>query len=103
GAEDRDPGALERICEVERGLPAELHDDPEEAAARGFDPDDLGHVLGGQRLEIEPVGGVVIGRDSLRVAVDHDRLDARLGEAVGGMEDRKSTRLNSSHVATSYA
>ena len=41
-----------------------------------LDAHDLEHVLGGQRLEIEPVGGVVIGRDGLRVAVDHDRLDA---------------------------
>src|SRR2546429_4429519 len=32
-----DPGTLERLCEVERGLPAELHDHPEEAAARGLD------------------------------------------------------------------
>ena len=34
----------------------------------------------GERLEIEPIGGVVIGRDGLRVAVDHDRLVARVAE-----------------------
>ena len=28
--------------------------------------DDLEHVLDGQRLEVEPVGGVVVGRDGLR-------------------------------------
>ena len=42
-----------------------------------FDPQDLEHVLARQRLEIEPVGSVVIGRDSFGVAVDHDRLERR--------------------------
>ena len=59
---------------------------PSTRAAALLDPHDLDHVLGGQRLEIEPVGGVVIGRDGLGVAVDHDRLDAGLAQAVGGMD-----------------
>ena len=59
---------------------------PSNAPRELLDPHDLDHVLGGQRLEIEPVGGVVIGRDGLRVAVDHDRLDAGLAQAVGGMD-----------------
>jgi hypothetical protein len=33
--------------------------------ARTFRLDDLEHVLGGERLEIKPVGGVVVGRDRL--------------------------------------
>ena len=66
GAEDRDLGPLQRRREFQRGLPAELHDDAEKRAAALLDPDDLDHVLGRQRLEIEPVGGVVIGRDGLR-------------------------------------
>ena len=37
--------------------------------------DDLEHVLERQRLEVEPVAGVVVGRDRLGVAVDHDRLE----------------------------
>src|SRR3546814_13463648 len=45
----------------------------------------LDHVLGGQRLEIQPVRGVVVGRHGLRVAVDHDGLEAGLRERVGGM------------------
>ena len=59
---------------------------PSTRAAALLDAHDLDHILGGQRLEIEPVGGVVIGRDGLRVAVDHDRLDAGLAQAVGGMD-----------------
>ena len=35
------------------------------------------HVLERQRLEEQPVGGVVVGRHRLRVAVDHDGLEAR--------------------------
>ena len=72
---------FERRGELERRLPAELHDDAEQLAVALLDPHDLDHVLGGQRLEIEPVGGVVVGRDGLRVAVDHDRLDAGLAQA----------------------
>ena len=47
--------------------------------------DDLQHVLGGERLEIEPVGGVVVGRHRLRIAVDHDGLVAGLLQREGGV------------------
>src|SRR3546814_3559311 len=43
-------------------------------------------VLGGQRLEIEAVGGVVVGRDRLRVAVDHDGLVAGVAQGHGRMD-----------------
>ena len=43
--------------------------------------DDLEHVLERERLEVQPVGGVVVGRHRLRVAVDHDGLEARLRAA----------------------
>ena len=43
---------------------------------------DLEHVLERQRLEVEPVGGVVVGGDGLGVAVDHDRLEARAALAL---------------------
>ena len=51
-----------------------------------LDAQDLEHVLGGQRLEIEPVGGVVVGAHRLRVAVDHDRLVARFGQREAGVD-----------------
>ncbi len=47
--------------------------------------DDLEHVLGGQRLEIQPVGGVVVGRHRLRIAVDHDGLEAGVVQREAGM------------------
>src|SRR5437660_9818247 len=50
--------------------------------------------------------GRVHGHD-VRVALDHDDLvaprDLPLGEVEPEQQDRKSTRLNSSHVAISYA
>ena len=73
------PAALERHRELQRRLAAELDDHPE----RPLLLDDVEDVLEGQGLEVEPVGRVVVGRDRLRVAVDHDRLDARLAEREG--------------------
>ena len=52
---------------------------------RALGVDDLEHVLGGERLEIEPVGGVVVGRHRLRIAVDHDGLVADSLQREGGM------------------
>src|SRR6202012_1532446 len=37
--------------------------------------DQRDHVFGGQRLEIQPIGCVIVGADGLRVAVDHDGLE----------------------------
>ena len=50
---------------------------PTQLARRLLGAQDLQHVLGRQRLEIEPVRGVVVGRHGLRIAVDHDRFDSR--------------------------
>ena len=74
---------LERVGELQRRLAAELDDDAEQLAVRALDSDQLQHVLGRQRLEVEAVGGVVVGRDGLGVAVDHDRLHADLVEGEG--------------------
>ena len=82
GPEDGDVRRLERGGELERRLAAELHDDPQELSRRLLGAHDLDHVLGRKRLEIEAVGGVVVGRDGLGVAVDHDGLVPRLLEAV---------------------
>ena len=44
------------------------------------------HVLERQRLEIEPVGNVVVGRDRLGIAVDHDGLEAVILQREAGMD-----------------
>ena len=69
--------------ELERGLAAKLDDDADERATRPLRVHQLEHVLHRQRLEIQSVGGVVVGRHRLGVAVDHDGLVAGLAQRVG--------------------
>ena len=76
------PGLGQPARQVERRLPAELHDH----ALRLLGLDDVQHVLERQRLEVQPVGGVVVGADRLRVAVDHDRLVAQVAQREAGMD-----------------
>ena len=47
--------------------------------------DDREHVLEGQRLEVEAIDGVVVGRDGLRVAVDHHRLEPVVAQRERGV------------------
>ena len=47
---------------------------------------DVEDVLQRERLEVQPVGGVVVRRDRLGVAVDHDGLHAQLAEREGGVD-----------------
>ena len=72
---------LERRGELQRRLAAE----GDHHAVGLLDIDDVHDVLEGQRLEIELVGRVVVGRDGFGVAVDHDRLIARVVQRVAGM------------------
>ncbi len=85
GAEDRHVRLFQMLGELERRLPAELHDDAVQRAVGALGVDDLQHVLRRQRLEIEPVRGVVVGRHRFRIAVDHDGLVARLLQREGGV------------------
>ena len=84
GAHDRHSGVGEPLRQPERCLPAELHDDPDDSRAAvrrlRFGAIDLQDVLERQRLEIQPVGGVVVGGHRLGVAVDHHGLKARLAQ-----------------------
>ena len=74
GADDRHAEPLQRQRKIQRRLAAELHDH----AVGLFGVDDVQHFFERERLEVEAVAGVVVGRDGLRIAVDHDRLDAEL-------------------------
>ena len=74
GADDGHARGLQRQRQRQRSLPAELHDH----AVGLFGVADVQHFFERQRLEVQTVAGVVIGRDGLRIAVDHDRLDAEL-------------------------
>ena len=74
-AENPDAGVLQRERQLERRLAAELHEARHVAAGGPLGLDHRHHVLERERLEVQPVGGVVVGRHRLRVAVDHDRLE----------------------------
>ena len=76
-AEDREARGLDRPRELERRLAAELDHDAVGLLALA----DREHRLRVERLEVEAVGRVVVGRDGLGVAVDHHRLVAEL--AIG--------------------
>ncbi len=72
-------GVVQRAGEVDRGLAAELHDDRRHlattlGAVAGLVFEDVAHRLLVERLEVEAVAGVEVGRDRLRVGVRHDRL-----------------------------
>ena len=43
-------------------------------------------VLAGERLEVQAVGRVVVGRHGLRVAVDHHRLEAGVAQGEAGVD-----------------
>jgi hypothetical protein len=64
------PAAPAPQRQLQRRLAAVLHDH----ALGLFLVDDLQHVFQRQRLEVQAVGGVVVGGHGLRVAVDHDGL-----------------------------
>ncbi len=76
GAEDAVAGILDPLRESERRLAAELADDAEDLAGLRLGVEHLEHVLERQRLEVEAIARVVVGRDGLGVAVDHDGLVA---------------------------
>ena len=78
-ADDRRARLLQRARQFQRGLAAELHDD----AFRLFLREDFQHVLESQGLEVQPVRGVIVGRDRLRVAIDHDGLEPVLAQLQG--------------------
>src|SRR5437879_2844967 len=64
------------LCEIDGRLAAELDDD-----ALGLLPvQDVQHVFGRQRLEVEAVGDIEVGGDGLGVVVDDDGGVARFTE-----------------------
>ena len=80
-ADDGNAVLREIARELQRRLAAVLDDDAE----RLLDVDDLEHVLQRERLEVQAIGRVVVGRHRLRIAVDHDRLVAVLAQRHRGV------------------
>ena len=72
GAHNVHAALLEHARQLKRSLAAERHHD----AVGSLNIDDIHDVLVGERLKVQAVGRVVVGRDGLGVAVDHDGLEA---------------------------
>ena len=70
GTDDRYAGFFQGTGQFQRSLAAVVHDH----AFRLLDAANFQHVFQGQRLEVQAVGGVIVGGDGFRVAVDHDGL-----------------------------
>ena len=89
GADDRNAFVGEPLRQPQRSLAAELHDDTHHSrAARAGEllgVEYLQDVLERQRLEVEPVGGVVVGGHRLRIAIDHHRLETDLRQGRCGV------------------
>ena len=71
-ANNRHAVALQFQRQIQRRLPAKLHDH----ALRLLALHDRQHVFQRQRLEVQPVRRVVVGRHRLRIAIHHDRFVA---------------------------
>jgi hypothetical protein len=78
-AQDGHPIALQRHGQTQRRLTSELDDH----ALGLLRLHDLEHVFQGEWLEVEAIAGVVVRRDGFGIAVDHDRLEARLAQRKG--------------------
>src|SRR3712207_7869236 len=77
------------------------------SAAAGHQLAQVGELLAGRLVEHAPVLVEPAAADALGLLLadgdDHGADGARADEVVGGVGDRKSTRLNSSHANISYA
>src|SRR5690606_42026106 len=58
-------------------------------------------------IEIRPAAKITIDSTAAKIGLSMKKREKSIGEVLGmagaGMQDRKSTRLNSSHVKISYA
>ena len=78
GAHNVHAALLEHARQLKRSLAAERHHD----AVGALDIDNVHDVLVGERLKVQTVGRVIVGRDGLGIAVDHDGLKAASRQCV---------------------
>ena len=84
--EQPDAGRGQTRGQVERRLAAELDEGRQETRAwRRLRLDDAQYRLLVEWFEIEPARGIEVGRDRLRVRVDHDGLPAQPTERFRGL------------------
>ena len=89
GAEDGNARRFERARQLQRRLPTEGDDHARQPAVLGrallqaaAHRED---VFGRERLEEEAIAGVVVGGHRLGIAVEHDGLEARVGQCERGV------------------
>ena len=89
GAQNGNARPLKPVCEAERRLAAELHNHADEFTRCRLGVDDFEHVFERERLKVKPVARVVVGRDRLGVAVDHDRFEPGVAQRIKLLPDPK--------------
>src|SRR5918993_2441901 len=84
GRSSEDPRSrlFQLVRELQGALATELQDDTFWLLA----PDDLEHMFGRERFEVQAGRRIVIGGDGLGIGVDHDRVVAALCEGVTGVD-----------------
>ena len=68
GADNLNASGFQCQCQLERGLAAVLNDH----TIRLLHINNRQHILERDRLEVEAIGGVIVGRDGLWIAIDHN-------------------------------
>ena len=81
GTHDVHAALLEHARQLKRGLAAERHHD----AVGALNIDDVHDILVGERLKVKAVGRVVVGRNGLGIAVDHDGLKTAGRQCIARM------------------
>ena len=84
-AENRDAHLHERLRQLDGRLASKLH----HRAVRVLQPDDILHILRGERLKIQTVCNIKVGGNRFRIVVDDDSLPAFFGERPGRMYGTK--------------
>ncbi len=81
GTDYRHACCFQRARQLQRSLATVLHNN----AFRLLDAHDFQYVFQRYRLEVQTVGGVVVGRNGFRVTVDHDGLKTIFAQCQRGV------------------
>ena len=69
-------------------MATELDQHPQKRPTLGFGVDYFQDILERQRLKIQPITGVIVGRHCLGIAVDHDGFETGIPQRKGGVDAR---------------
>ena len=86
GAKDVDALGVQRVCQLQGRLAAELDNDAVQGSVLPLYPQDFEDMFKRKGFEIQTVRGIVVGGNRLGVAVDHNGLIARRRQRIAGMD-----------------